>query len=183
MFLYKNWKYKNTLLLITSLVVVFYMSNTSIAKDFLTGLGDLGYLGAFLAGMFFVSVFTVAPASIVLFFLAGNLNPVLVAVVAGVGAVIGDYFIFKFLKDRVFEELTPLFNRYGGSYFSKLLHTPYFAWLMPFIGALIVASPFPDEIGLGLMGLSKIKIWQFILVTFLLNSVGILIIVSLANQS
>jgi uncharacterized membrane protein YdjX (TVP38/TMEM64 family) len=52
---------------------------------------------------------------------------------------------------------------------------------LPIIGALIIISPFPDEIGIGLMGLSKIKKWQFMLISFALNSLGIFIIVALAN--
>ena len=46
------------------------------------------------------------------------------------------------------------------------------------IGAIIIASPFPDEIGVSLMGISKMKTYQFILISFLLNAIGIFLVVS-----
>lgn len=178
---YKNWHYKNTALLIVSLAVFFYASKTPYVQELVRSIGNLGYFGAFITGGFFVSVFTVAPASAVLFYLAKILNPFGVALLGGAGAVIGDYIIFRFLKDRVFEELMPAFQKMGGTYITDLLQTPYFSWLLPIIGAIIIASPFPDELGVGMMGLSRVKNWQFILITFILNSVGIFMIITFAR--
>jgi len=179
--IYKHWKFKNTFLLVASLVVFFYFADTAFVKNIITGIGDLGYLGAFLTGIFFVSTFTVAPASVVLFYLAKELAPLEVAFLAGLGGVVGDYIIFRFLKDRVFEELKPVFMRLGGLRLSQLISTPFFAWSAPVLGAIIIASPFPDEIGVGLLGISKLKTWQFLILSLILNSLGILIIISLAR--
>jgi membrane protein YqaA with SNARE-associated domain len=180
-FSFKKWQYTNTTLLILSLVIFFFLSETNFIKDLIIKIGELGYLGAFLVGIFFVSIFTVAPASVILFYLAKNNDPFLTAVFAGMGAVVGDYLIFRFLKDKVFEELHPVFNKIKGSYFHRLFHTPYFSWLLPVIGATIIASPLPDEIGITLMGLSRVKGWQFIVITFILNTIGILAIIGLAK--
>jgi len=179
---YKNWKYKNTFLLAVSLVLFFYFADSPAVRNAITKIGELGYFGAFVAGIFFVSTFTVAPAAVVLYYLADKLNPLGVALLAGAGAVIGDYMIFRFLKDRVFEELRPAFFRLRGSYLSRLLTTPYFAWLLPLIGAAIIASPLPDEIGIGILGLSSMRPWQFVLVSFSLNALGIFIVVTLARS-
>jgi len=178
---YKSWKYKNSFLLLISLIALFYFSGTDFGQDIITSISKLGYFGSFLSGIFFVSTFTVAPAGVVLFKLAQAYNPLLIALTAGLGAVIGDYIIFRFLKDNVFDEIKPVFMKFGGSNISRLMGTPYFAWLAPVIGALIIASPFPDEIGVGLMGLSKLKNWQFLTISFLLNSLGILIIITIAK--
>lgn len=174
-----KWKYKNTTLLALSLLALFLIADTEIAHALIKQIGSYGYAGAFITGIFFVSTFTVAPASVVLYHLAQEFNPILIALCAGAGAAVGDLFIFRFLKDGVFKELHPFFHKYGGSYFAGLLRTPYFAWLAPVVGAIIIASPFPDEIGIGLMGLSKIRFWHFMLMAFVLNAVGIFIIVSL----
>jgi len=66
----------------------------------------------------------------------------------------------------------------GDHHFKKVLHTKYFSWTLPVIGAIIIASPFPDEIGVSLMGISKMKTYQFILISFLLNAIGIFLVVS-----
>ncbi len=180
---YKAWRYKNTFLLTMSLVAVFYFGRTDIWKMLIIQISELGYVGSLIAGMFFVLTFTVVPAGIILFSLAQIYDPFLVAITAGVGAVVGDYIIFKFLKDNVFSEVKPIFMRLGGSNISRIISTPYFAWLAPVIGAIIIASPFPDEIGVGLMGLSRIKNWQFLIITFLLNSLGIFIVVTAASST
>lgn len=179
---YRAWRFKNTFLLIAILLFVFFATGTSLGQQVILSISKLGYVGSFIAGIFFVSTFTVAPAGVVLFKLAQIYNPILVALSAGVGAVIGDYVIFRFLKDSVFEEIKPVFMKLGGSYITRLLGTPYFGWLAPVLGAIIIASPFPDEIGVGLMGISKLKNWQFLTISFLLNSLGILLVITLAKS-
>jgi len=175
-----QWKYRNTTLLVISLGVLFFMADTHIVHALIAYIGTYGYVGAVMSGVFFVSTFTVVPAAVVLFHLAQEFDPLLVALCAGIGASIGDMLIFRFLKDGVFEEIRPLVDGLKGSYIEALFRTPYFSWIIPVVGALIIMSPFPDEIGIGLMGLSHIKPWQFVLLTFTLNALGIFLIVSLA---
>lgn len=178
----RRWKYKNSILLIVSLATLFMVADTEVAHALLREIGTYGYLGAFVAGIFFVSTFTVAPASVVLFHLAQNLNPGLIAICAGAGGVIGDLLIFRFLKDGVYQELRPVFKKYGGHHLARLFKTPYFAWLAPVVGAVIIASPLPDEVGIALMGFSRIKLWQFVALAFILDALGILAVVLLARS-
>lgn len=178
---YKSLKYKNLFFLVLSLFAIFYFASTNFGHSTITSISKLGYVGSFLAGIFFVSTFTVAPAGIVLFELAQEYNLLIIAVTAGFGAVIGDYILFRFLKDSVFEEIKPIFMKLGGSQLSRLLATPYFAWLAPILGAIIIASPFPDELGIGLMGISNLRTSHFLMISFLLSTVGILIIVTIAK--
>lgn len=179
---YRRWQYSNTGLLLISLVAFFYLAQSDWLQAAIVRIGDLGYLGAFIAGAFFVSSFTIAPAAVVLFHLADRLNPLEVAILAGAGGMLGDYVIFRFFKDRVFHELAPLFQRYGGSYISNLFKTPYFAWMSPLIGAILVAAPIPDEVGIGLLGTTKLKDWQFLLLVFLLDVLGVFIVVTAAQS-
>lgn len=173
-----HWRYKNTLLLILSIVLFYFLSKTPWLKNGIDSIGNLGYLGALITGIFFVSTFTVVPASVVLFNLANNYHPIEVAVLAGLGAMIGDYIIFRFMKDKIFEEMAPFFQRIHKNYLRSLFKSPYFSWFLPVIGAAIIASPIPDEAGVSMLGLSKIRPWQFFIVTFALNTIGILLIVT-----
>ena len=102
----RRWRYKNTTLLLLSLVALFFLADTEVAHALIRQIGNYGYLGAAVTGVFFVSTFTVAPASVVLFHLAQEFNPVLIALCAGAGAAVGDLLIFRFLKDRIFDEIT-----------------------------------------------------------------------------
>lgn len=178
----RHWRYKNTILLGLSMILLLYLAQTPALDHIVKSAGGLGYLGAFITGMFFVSTFTVIPATVVLYHLAESSHPVEVAVLAGFGAMIGDYLIFKFMKDRVFEELRPLFRKFGRPYTRVLFKSPYFAWLLPLVGAFIIASPFPDEAGVSMLGMSKIKKWQFFTLALVLNTVGIFIVVTAARS-
>jgi hypothetical protein len=178
---WRRWKYENTTLLVLSLILVFYLSQTPLLDRAIDALGGLGYLGAFIVGIFFVSTFTVAPAGIVLYHLADQLHPVEVALLAGAGAMLGDYVMFRFMRDKVFDELRPVLLRLQTPKVKILFKSPYFAWLLPLVGAFIIASPFPDEVGVSMLGASKIRQWQFFLLAFVLNALGIFVIVSFAR--
>lgn len=175
---YKSWRFKNTALLVISLIAVFTFANTTTGETVISSIAHMGYVGSFVAGIFFVSTFTVAPAGIVLYNMASIHNPIIISLCAGLGGVVGDYVIFRFLKDNVFQELIPVFKKLGGTHLTRIMSTPYFAWLAPVIGAIIIASPFPDEIGVGLMGISKLKNWQFLTVSLILNTLGIFVIIT-----
>ena len=178
---WRRWKYKNTMLLVVSLIAFFYVARTPQVDAAIKSVGSLGYLGAFMTGVFFVSTFTVAPAAVVLFHLATMLHPVEIALLAGVGAMVGDYIIFRYMKDHVFAELLPLARKAQTPRLKILFKSPYFAWILPVVGAFLIASPLPDELGVSMLGMSKVKKWQFFLLAFVLNTVGIFLIVSAAR--
>ncbi len=179
---WKNWHYKNTFLLIIALFLFFYFIESPAIQFFILKIGSLGYLGAFLAGLLFVSIFTVAPASAILFDLGNSLlNPILIASAAAIGSTVGDLIILRFLKNRVFEEIAPLFRFRKRSLIRIIFTSPYFSWIIPIFGAAIIAMPvMPDEVGISMMGISKIRTWQFLLVTFALNIIGIFLVIDLA---
>lgn len=175
---WKKWRYKNLTYLSLSLIIVIALFRYEPFHDLLLKLGNLGYIGAFFGGMFFVSTFTIAIGSLILFILAEALSPVEIGVVAGMGAVMGDLFIFHFVKDNLMEELRPIYNKLGGNHIYRVLHTPYFSWTLPVVGALIIVSPLPDEVGVSLMGIAKMKTYKFIFLSFILNALGIILVIS-----
>ena len=135
-----------------------------------------------MAGILFVSTFTVAIGSVILLILAESLSVIEIALIAGLGAVIGDIFIFKFIRSRGFiEEIESIYKYFGGHKISHLIHTKYFSWTLPVLGALIIASPLPDELGVSLMGISKMKTNEFVLLSFVLNSLGIFFVLFLSG--
>jgi hypothetical protein len=177
-----KWPLKNTLLFVLGLVLFFIFARIPEVDAAIKQLGTLGYVGAFLAGLFFVSTYTAIPAGYVLFELSKHLNALEIAVIAAVGAMLGDYIIFRFIKDKVMQELKPYLAKLGHPKLRSLFKTPYFAWMLPISGAIIVASPLPDELGVSLMGASKMKNTHFLIFSYLLNAVGIFFIVLFAKS-
>lgn len=174
----KSFRYKNLLLALLGIIFALILSRLEFFHQSLLNLGEFGYIGAFFAGILFVSSFTFATGAIILLVFAEALNPIELALIAGLGGVTGDFFIFKFIKDGLSKEIELIYDNFGGNHLSKLLHTKYFSWTLPVIGALIIASPFPDEIGVSLMGLSKMSIYRFLLFAFILDFIGVFLVIS-----
>lgn len=176
---WQEWRYKNLTLVFLGILFAFILSQIESFHSFLLNLGSFGYLGAFLAGILFVSTFTVATGAIILLILAETLLPIEIGVIAGLGAVFGDFTIFRFTKDNLINELTEVYNHLDSRHhLMKILYSKYFSWTLPVVGALIIASPLPDEIGVSLLGISKMKTSQFLVVSFILNALGIFLVVS-----
>ncbi len=159
-----------------SLIALFWIADSAVVSLALDRIEGFGYIGMFIAGMFSVSAFTVVPATLVLLTFAHDFSIVLVALTAALGSVAGDLFLFRFFRNGVLEELTPLFRRAGGAKFMKVLRHRRLSWLAILFGAFIIASPLPDEVGIGLMGISTISTLRFALLSFVLNTIGIMII-------
>jgi len=174
-----HWKYKNLTVVFIGIALAIILSRVDALHSFLLHLGGFGYIGAFIAGMFFVSTFTVATSALILLTLAETLSPIEIGLIAGLGAVVGDMIIFHFVKDNLSEEIEDIYNHMDRKrHIKKLFHSKYFNWVLPIIGAIIIASPFPDELGVSLIGLSKLSTGKFILLSYFLNSIGIFLIVS-----
>lgn len=173
--------FRNLHLCLLGVALALVLSQIELFRLWLVGLHGYGYLGAFLAGMLFVSTFTVATGVVALFYLAANLKPLEIALIAGLGAVVGDYIIFRFIKNGLKEELLEIFKEVDKkSRLKRLFHSRHLSWTLPVIGGIIIASPLPDELGVGLLGISEVKTYQFLLLSYLLNFAGIFLVVSAA---
>src|SRR3989344_7835474 len=173
---------KNLLIVIGSIFAAILLAKTGVVGIILTQTKEIEILASFLGGFFFTSLFTVAPATVVLAGIAQENSPFLVAALGGLGAVAGDLILFRFLKSHLTDQLVSLFSHPKSERLLKLFHLNIFHWLLVFIGALVIASPLPDELGLMLMGLSEIKPKLLIPLSFVLNSIGILVIGLIARQ-
>jgi len=176
-----GYRYKNITFLLVSLVITYLLFRTETIHGSLLQLGDWGYIGALLAGVMFVSTFTVAVGSVILLILAEQYPIVDIAVLAGLGAVIGDLTIFRYVRAGGLLKEIKLFTKHlGGGRVRHLFRTRYFAWTLPVVGALIIASPLPDEVGVSLLGISRMKMYKFLILSFILNSFGIMLVLSAA---
>lgn len=169
-------------IIILSIIIAIILVKTGILKNLLTASQELKFINSFLAGIFFVSIFTAAPATVILAEIAQTNSLLLVALGGGIGALIGDLVIFRFIKNQLSVDFSHLIKKSGSERLISIFKLKLFRWLIPFLGAVVVASPLPDELGLAMMGLSKIKTSLFIPVSFLLNFLGILVIGLIAKS-
>lgn len=171
---WQRWEYKHTSVLITALVVFILLLDTSIMTTVFDTFSRLGYLGVFIAGILFVSIFTAVPA-VALLLSFTELNPLAVAGIAALGSMIGDYLILKLFEDKVAYELKPVALKFGiPQAITYLQGRRSTIGLVRILGAIIIASPLPDEIGIGLLGIGKLNRLSFLAICYALNAAGIL---------
>ena len=147
-----------------------------MAHQFVLSLGDWKYLGIFAAGIFFTSIFTVAPSVVILSDFAQSVPLLTIAVIGGLGAAFGDYIIFRLVKDRIADDLEFLLLPSEKKRIARIVKTRFIRFFAPLIGALIIASPFPDEMGITVLGMSKLSDKIFVPISFILNGAGILLV-------
>lgn len=160
--------------IITSIAVAYFLVQSGIFHDIFAISKEIKIVGSFIAGMLFTSIFTVALATVTIAEIALANNIWSVAIFGGLGAVVGDMIIFKFLRKNIAEDVEELIKKRKG--LNNVFKLRFFRFLIPFIGALIIASPLPDEIGLAMMGVVELKAKFLIPISFTLNSLGILIV-------
>lgn len=138
-------------------------------------------LAEFIAGMFYTSFLTSPISVAMLLVIAVEGNPLLIALVGGLGAAVGDLLIIRLFRDNYKKEVDGFSRELQLQKVDNFLRKYQVEFLIPLLGAIIIASPFPDEIGLLMLGISKLEYKQIALVSFILNSAGILLIVTPIN--
>ncbi len=163
------------------IVIAIILSKIGIIDYIIYLFKDYYAVTAFLAGLFFTSIFTLAPASITLIHLSQG-SPILGVVLWGsLGAACGDMILLFFIKDRFVVDFKKYFRPHHIKYFMKSMHFGFMRWLSPIIGALLIASPLPDEFGITLLGMSKIKTIILIPITFFMNILGIYLLIQFSH--
>jgi hypothetical protein len=161
--------------LIASIAAAVVLAKSGLLEASFEATKGSTLLASFVAGFFFTSVFTAAPATVVFIKLVqvGPLMPV--ALVGAAGAVLGDLLLFRFLRDHMADDLLALF-RYKKRGRAKAFFRSYaFRWVMPAIGAVMISLPFlPDELGVALMGAARLNTLVFMPISYAFNMLGIL---------
>ena len=170
-------KYPKFLLLLLTVIVAYFIFRGRSFVPFHETLLSLGYLGTFLAGIFFDYGFTAAPATAILLILGKEQNIFLAALIAGAGALIGDLCIFKFIRYSFDDEIKKLTKEKLFNHINNKLSRTFKKYILLVLAGFIISSPLPDEIGVSLIAVStKISTKVFSIISFILNTVGIFII-------
>ena len=192
-----EWKHHNLILLVVSIVIAYYILRFQPVLSFIHGLSYLGYLAAFILGMMFTYAFTVAPATAVLYNLGNQFNPFLIALIGAFGSVISDYIIFRFVRDKLIDEIKLLSKEVNHLtkpvsdlvfteeitvvLWKKISRSRIWKHLIPIVAGFVIASPLPDELGVAIFGAAKYEPKRFIIISYCLNFVGILAVTSLGK--
>lgn len=164
-----------------SVAAAVFLARMGVVEKFMALAGGFKILASFVAGMFFTSIFTTAPSMVALAVLAKSFPPLWVALIGAGGATLVDFVIFRFVRDDLAKDATGMFRVKIRRKFVRLFHHGFLKWLLVLVGGLILASPFPDELGLAILGLAKVKNRILLPLSYIMNFLGILAIVSVAH--
>jgi hypothetical protein len=165
---------RDIILLVASIVLALVLARTGVLDALLERTTHIRYLDAFVAGAFFTSIFTVAPATVALARLARGGEPLWeLAFIGALGAMVADAVILTIIKDTITDNILAAVRHSRSNrlkYFFRRGKTRLAGTLL---GAVVIASPLPDEMGLFLMGLARARRWVTLVLTYVLNAAGI----------
>ena len=163
--------------IVLSVLVAVLLVRTEVLANLLASAGDMEVFGAFIAGIFFTSIFTTAPAIAALGEISIIHGIFYTALFGAIGSVLGDLIIFRLVRDRFSEHVSEIMTHQSiWRRFHLLFKRRFFRWFTFFVGGFILASPLPDELGIAVLGFSKMRVKYFALLSFAFNFLGILAI-------
>lgn len=174
---WRRYQYKHTTTALILIVLFVVALDTALVQSALGYIEHLELLGIVIAGTLFVSFFTAAPAIALLLVFDQLYDPLTIAVYAAMGAAIGDWIILKIFEEKVGYELKPLAKKWHMMPMIRRLRRKKNRDRTVLLGMFCIASPLPDEMGIGLMGIAHLPTLSLLIVTFLLNAAGILLLV------
>lgn len=178
-----KFRYPKIALLIIAIVLAYFIFKNPGVNSFVSGLGSLGYLGVFIAGLLISFGFT-TPFAVGFFIVLNPENILLAVFIASLGAVLGDLVIFNFVRVSFQDEFDRLENtkifKEAGNLMEKELGHKLKIYLMYLFAEIVIASPLPDEAGITMLaGLTKIRQYVLGIMSFAMHFIGIYIITSL----
>ncbi|MEM0437948.1 MAG: hypothetical protein QXU54_01465 [Candidatus Micrarchaeia archaeon] len=135
-------------------------------------IGELGYIGAFINGIFYSYGLTTPLALAIFGVMSNTMDPLHLAALGASGAIISDYLIFSLVKGmngtiKVSEGHRLRVPR-PKSALAKAAYT--------IIGGLTLISPFPDEMAAVILGLRRLDSVWFVSLVFISKFIGILMV-------
>jgi len=169
-----------TIIFIFSISLGWYLVKSGFLHTWIATVLPHRFIGEFIAGALYTSFLTSPIAVAMLLVIAQEGNPIIIALLGGLGAVCGDLFIIKVFRDNE-GDIDNASKQLHLQRITVILRQFHMEFLIPLLGCVIIASPFPDEIGLLMLGVSRLKYDEIAKISFVLNSAGILLIVTPIN--
>ena len=170
-------KYPKFILLIITVIFAYTLFEGRDLFFIHNIIAKTNYFGAFAAGLLFVYGFTAAPATTLLLITAKNQNLIITGLTAGFGALLGDLLIFNFIRHSFSDEIEKLTKEKILIWLHLKTPNVIKKYFLPIFAGILIASPLPDEIGVSIIASSfNISLRVFSIIAFLLNTLGIFII-------
>lgn len=179
----KKIRYPKFFILILTFVLAYIIFSAKELQFIHTIISSSGYVGAFVSGILFSYSFT-AGISTASFLILGKANNIfLTGIIGGLGALFGDYIIFKFIRHSLKDEVELMSQEKIIIAIFSRIHSKIKKTMLIIMSCIIIASPFPDELGIFILAATtKISERTFSAISYTLNTAGILIILAIGHS-
>lgn len=175
-------KYPKFSIFILTVAVVTAIGYSSWGDHLSYFLNSLGWWGALFLGFLYSYAFTSALSSAGWLMFDDSRNIFLLAIVGGFGALLADLIIFKFIRNYFGDEIKKLSCEKVFIAIGRIMPKPIKKIFLPLLGAIVISSPLPDELGVALIAIKKdFPEKYFIILSFILNTLGILVLICLGR--
>lgn len=179
-------RYGNLLIMILgALAGLWLVYNPDAIVSFFSD-SRLGYLGSFVVGLSYPFGAT-TPAAIAGFYaISKTVNPLVVSAIGISGSMVSNYLIFYFIRHKLLDHFDGIAKRFKVRMHVMRYSIQKSAFKRTFITVLagvILASPLPTEIAVGLLAAVKYDMKRFMLLAFAFQFPTILIISFLGRAS
>jgi len=176
----QNFHYPKIGAFVICIIAAYFLFSNPLVQSYVSRLHELGYVGVFIAGILFTFGFT-SPFSAGFFIVLNPENILLAGVLGGFGALLGDLFIFNFVRMSFMEEFERLKHSKLSTklnvFVEKAVGNKIKLYLMYAFAGFIIASPLPDEAGVTfLAGMTQISQKILVPISFICNTLGILVL-------
>lgn len=175
-----SFKYPKLLIMLLFILLSYYIFTRPFIPEIISLMGDMDYIGVFLAG-FLVAFGFSAPFGIGLLINMDPGNILFATFIGGLGATITDLFIFNTIKFSFMDEFKKLEKTKIISKIENIVknnkHVLIKHYLLYIFAGIVIATPLPDEIGVSMLaGLTTIKPVKLAVISFLLHSFTIFLL-------
>jgi len=186
-----KFRYSRLMLFVVAIILAYVLFRNPEVENFVSGLGNLSYLGVLIAGFLFSFGFT-APFAVGFFVTLNNNNLVLNGLIGAFGAMISNLLIFSLVRFSFKQEIFALekeikkdikrveFMRETEDLISNVIGSKIKHYLMYIFIGIVIASPLPNEVGDALLtGMRKINLLVLAFLSFVLSFIGIIILLAI----
>jgi hypothetical protein len=183
-----NLNHKNIGMLLISIALALFLLKSGFLDSLIPHLTKFGYFSVFALGILFPLGFTTAIASAAIYTIAPHFNPLLMALVASAGAMLGNLIIYFFVKYEMLNEVKHIFTndlkldfyKFELTLTKRRLKSKAFRILVPVFSGLLIALPIPTEMFVSIFwNITKVKTKYVLLLSFIFSFIGLFFLGSL----
>lgn len=175
---------RDAIIITTSIGIAIYIQNSFITKYLVQFFSTAYFIpAAVLVGAMFAITFSAAVSTSAFVILSQTTgNPFLIALLGGLGSSLANSVFYKFFEKEVVSDVAAIEPKYTKRIGHKIMHSKLFLGLVPYLSALLLASPLPDEVGMLLLRSANYNTKHIFLLSFGFHAIGILVIIFLAGS-